>query len=83
MQTTTEPTNQKRRRNERKYHYAIRIRFNRHTEWRFYASRGYETALRRAENLDGALEILEMREITKGQYETALANIGRGMNVRS
>jgi hypothetical protein len=83
MQTTTEPTKTKPRRVSTRYHYAIRIRFSRHAEWRFYASRGYETALRRAENLDGALEILEMREITREQYETALVNIGRGMNVRN
>ncbi len=82
MQTATQPTKPPRKRDP-KYHYAIRIRFNRHAEWRFYASRGYETALRRAENLDGALEILEMREITKEQYDTALVNIGRGMCVRN
>ena len=60
-------------------YYALRIRRLAGPEWRVFVAKGYDEAMRKAENVQGCLEVTEIHEVTREEYLNAIDNINKGV----
>ena len=59
-------------------YYAIRIRKISGLEWCAFVSKGYDEAIRKAENRQGCLEVVEVHPLTREEYLVAVENLKKG-----
>jgi hypothetical protein len=57
----------------------MRIRRLAGREWRAFVAKGYDEAMRKAENVQGCLEVTEIHEVSREEYLNAIDNINKGV----
>ena len=60
------------------HYYAMRIRKVAGQEWRVFVCNGYAEAMRKAEHIEGCLEVVEVYSLTREDYLVAVANLKKG-----
>jgi hypothetical protein len=60
------------------HYYALRIRKASGLEWRVFVCNGYAEAMRKAEHVEGCLEVVEVHPLTREEYLVAVERLKKG-----